>query len=73
MSRIRWKHPNGKSMVAAMQCQGSLVAAVVEAGGTAEAVGLDKLEKMTALELLVMLAPNGIRFHRPVASVEDGE
>lgn len=60
-------------MVAAMQCQGSLVAAVVEAGGTTEAVSLDNLEKMTALELVVMLAPNGIRFHRPVSSVDDNE
>jgi hypothetical protein len=41
----------------------SLKGAIRRAGGSPNAFDAAKLNDMTALELIAMIAPNGIRFH----------
>ena len=53
-------HPHETSMLAMLDCVASLNAALQAADGIELAIG--DLKEMTAMELLLFIAPNGIRF-----------
>lgn len=66
--RARWRKPNADSMELAMECHSSLNECIVVAGG--KPLSPAALRGMTALDLITMIAPNGIVFTR--TAVADG-
>lgn len=64
--RRRWRKPNTEALGDVLECHSSLRAAVHKAGGAGVSIEVEELKNMSALDLLTLIGPNGIRFcNRP--------
>ena len=62
MRKDTFPTPDAAAFEDVLQCHASLRAAVHRAGGAGVSVEIEDLKNKSALDLLLLLGPNGIRF-----------